>query len=47
MKDCQSEEKFCYVNSRRSYRKRNSKIIFPYFFFLKNEEIGINEENDI
>ena len=39
-KDCQSEEKFCYLRNKSTYPNKNSKINFLYFSFLKNEEIS-------
>ena len=40
MKDCKSEEKFCYLRNKFTYPNKNSKIIFLYFSFLKDKEIS-------
>ena len=39
MKDCQPEEKFCCLKNKLTYPNKNTKIIFIYFSFFKNEEI--------
>ena len=38
MKDCQLEDKFCYLKNKLTYPNKNIKIIFLYFFFLKEKQ---------
>ena len=38
MKDRQPEKKLCCLKNKLTYPNKNSKIIFLYFSFLKNEE---------
>ena len=38
-KDFSSEEKFCDLKNKLIYPNKNSKIIFLYYSFLKNENI--------
>ena len=40
MKDYQPEKKFYCLKNKLTHRNKNSKIIFLYFSFLKNEEIS-------
>ena len=40
MKDYQSEEKVCHLKDKLIYPNKNSKTIFLYFTFSKNEEIN-------
>ena len=40
MKDCQSEEKSCYLKIKLTYPNKNSKMFSLYFSFIKNKEIS-------
>ena len=47
MKDCKSEEKFCYLENELIHPNRNREIIFLYFSFLKNEAISFVLQSSI